>query len=191
MTVETPPVKNPDAPAEHAHSLLQSALDAPLRRKHGLNVLFADEEKRPAVKTWAEWQDKSQMDGDVRLLHQQAIRPITCWGYVTGVGGLWAIDFDATWLYGLWRKRFGVRAETLTVETPNTGVRPYFLCKQPVTNNRFKETLHAELEGPGRFTITAGAIRRADGSMGEYHIAVEKPILRDDRMPADTLATCR
>jgi len=137
---------------------------------------------------WTEWQTRKQTDEDVHRLFKEAGRRATCWGYLTGVGDLWAIDFDVPWVYGLWRRRFGARAETMTVETPNIGGRPYFLCKQPVTSNRFKETLHTELEGPGRFAITAGAIRRADGSMGEYRTATQAPILRDDRMPADTLA---
>jgi len=178
---------NPTAASSTSSSLLENALNNQIRKRYGFNILFADEEKRPAVKTWTEWQATPQTDDDVRRLSQQATRPITCWGYITGFNRLWAIDFDAAWIYRLWRNRFGARAETFTIATPNMGVRPYFLCDKTVTDNRFKETLHVELGGTGRFAVTAGSIRRGDGSIGEYCVAVDKPILQDDPLPDDTI----
>jgi hypothetical protein len=113
---------------------------------------------------------------------------VTCWGVVCGLHGLAVIDFDWPWVYRRWRSHFGERAETWTVSTPNGGVHVYFLIAKPVTNDRFKRTLHTEIKGPGRFVVYAGKARREDGSIGEYKIRVDKPILTDDAIVTDALA---
>jgi len=168
--------------------LLNSALKNEYRHKYGFNILFAGLDKAPKV-SWEKWQTTAQTDDDVAYYFRDlGPQNVTCWGFICGYGGLVAFDFDWAWMYRLWRTKFGERAETLTVQTPNGGYRPHFITDTPVTDDRFKRTLHAEIKGPGRFVAFEGKAQREDGSIGEYRVAVDKPIRSDDAILADTLA---
>jgi predicted transcriptional regulator len=98
-----------------------------------------------------------------------------------------AIDFDWSWVYRLWKAKFGARAETLTVQTPNGGLRPHYLCEKPESVDRFKGSLFTELKGPGRFVVYEGKASREDGSLGEYKVVNDKPIREDNNIIIDTL----
>ena len=168
-------------------SLLESALNNRFRRICRLNVLFAGLDKAPKL-PWEKWQTTPQRDDDV-IAYYNAMEPqnITCWGLICGYNELTAIDFDWPWIYRLWRKQFGDRADTLTMQTPNGGFRPYFLSTSSITDDKFKETLHVEIKGPGRFVVYEGRAKREDGSIGEYKVTVNKPMRSDDTIIQATL----
>jgi len=169
-------------------SLLENALNNPVRKRYGFNILFADLNKTPK-REWTKWQTQAQTDDDVRSIYS-SWRPgeATCGGFVTGFRDLEAFDFDRAWVYRLWKTRFGPRADTLTVQTPNSGLRPHFLCEKPETHDEFKNSLHVELKGSGRFVVYEGKAKREDGSIGEYRVFVDKPVREDNNIIADTLA---
>jgi len=179
---------NPTAAKGPLTSLLENALNNPLRRRHGFNVLFADIKKAPK-REWIKWQSQPQTDDDIRALFS-TWKPdeATCWGFVTGYKSLEALDFDWAWVYRLWKTKFGERADTLTVQTPNGGLRPHYLCEKPETHDKFKESLHVELKGPGHFVVYEGKANREDGFTGEYKIVIDNPIREDNTIIADTLA---
>jgi len=110
---------NPAPTRAPSPSLLDPALNNPIRRKYGFNVLFADINKRPK-REWVKWQSEAQKDDDVRALFS-TWKPdeATCWGFVCGYNRLEGFDFEWPWVYRLWKAKFGARAETLTVQTPN------------------------------------------------------------------------
>jgi len=168
--------------------LLESALKNPIRKLRSFNVLFAGLDKAPRL-PWEKWQSQAQSDEDVRTYFSgMGAQNVTCWGFVTGYNGLVAIDFDWSWIYRLWKKRFGERAETLTVQTPNGGLRPHYICEKPETVDKFKHSLHVELKGSGRFVVYEGHASREDGSIGEYKVVADKPIREDDNIVVDTMA---
>jgi len=169
-------------------SLLEKALNNSIRKRYGFNVLFADINKVPR-RDWVKWQSQAQADDDVRALFA-TWKPdkVTCLVFVCGYKGLEAIDFDWPWVYRLWKAKFGVRAETLTVQTPNGGLRSHFICDKPETCDKFKESLHVELKGPGRFVVYEGKANKEDGSIGEYKVVIDKPVREDNSIIADTLA---
>lgn len=169
-------------------SLLERALNNPLRRHYGFNILFAGYDKAPGL-SWEKWQEHPQSDEDVKAYYDgMGAGKVTCWGFVCGFKGLQPIDFDWSWVYRLWREKFGDRAETLTVRTPNGGFRPYYICEKPETNDKFKESLHVEFKGQGRFVVHEGKAKREDGNIGEYEIVVDHPIYTDNKIVADTLS---
>lgn len=169
-------------------TLLENALNNPLRKKHGFNVLFADLNKAPR-REWIKWQSQAQTEEDIhKLFSTWKPGEATCWGFVTGYNGLEAIDFDWAWVYRLWKTNFSERADTLNVQTPNGGLRPHYLCEKTETVDKFKETLHVELKGPGRFIVYEGKASREDGSIGEYKTVNDKPIREDNSIIADTFA---
>ena len=137
---------------------------------------------------WKRWQQEPQSDEDIQAYYNaMGADNVTCWGFVCGYKGLQAIDFDWPWVYRLWKAKFGLRAETLTVQTPNGGLRPHFICDKPETHDEFKESLHVELKGPGRFVVYEGRASREDRSIGEYRVVIDKPIREDNSIIADTL----
>jgi len=153
---------NPTTTKDQSSSLLESALNNPIRKRYGFNVLFAGPDKAPKL-PWEKWQREQQSDEDIQAYYNgMGSDNVTCWGFVAGYKGLEAIDFDWPWVYRLWKARFGERAETLTVQTPNGGLRPHYLCSKPETHDRFKESLRVELKGSGRFIVYEGkALREA------------------------------
>lgn len=166
-------------------NILESALNNFYRRKYGLNILFAGLDKAPRT-LWEKWQKTRQSDDDIRRLYQAA-ENATCWGFVCGFNGLEAFDFDWPWVYRLWRKHFGVRAETLIVKTPNGGSRPYYFVDTPITEMLYKATLHMEIKGPGQFAVHEGIVRRDDGEMGTYHLELDLEIQRDNKIFGDSV----
>jgi hypothetical protein len=169
-------------------TLLENALNNPSRKKHAFNVLFADINKAPR-REWTKWQSQAQTEDNIReLFSTWELEEATCWGFITGYNGLEALDFDWSWVYRLWKKRFGERAESLTQQTPNGGLRTYYLCQKPETNDRFKPSLHIELKGPGRFVVYEGKAKREDNSIGEYKVVNDKPVREDNFIIADTIA---
>jgi len=165
--------------------LLNSALSNRHRRKHGLNVLFAGSDKAPKT-LWEKWQKTPQSDNDVRSLYQAA-ENASCWGFICGFNQLESFDFDWPWIYRLWRKQFSERAETLTTRTPNGGYRPLYVVEKPRTDDTFKNTLHCEIKGPGRFIVFEGEALKEDGTRGYYQLTKDLDIRSDDKIVEDTV----
>ncbi|MCJ7768070.1 hypothetical protein MUP79_06745, partial [Candidatus Bathyarchaeota archaeon] len=179
---------NPTAAKDPSTSLLEKALNNHIRVRHGFNILFADINKAPK-REWTKWQSQAQTDDDVRSLYSSwGPGEASCWGFVCGYKGLEGLDFDWAWVYRLWKSKFSARADTYTVQTPNGGLRPLYTSEKTETHDEFKESLHVELKGPGRFVVHEGKVSREDGSIGEYKVVNDKPIRRDDSIAADTLA---
>lgn len=174
----------------NSKNLLKRALANSNRKLQGFNILFADEYKTPKM-PWKQWQTQPQIDEDIvdyfRKM-EEADYSVSCWGFICGYKGLQGIDFDRPWVYHLWKAEFDDRARTLTNQTPNGGFRPYFICKKPKTDDSFKESLHTELKGPGRFVAFEGKAKREDDSLGKYTVTEDLPILVDDSIVTDTLA---
>lgn len=178
---------NPAGNNAPSTSLQQSALNNSVRQQYGFNVLVAGLDKVPQY-PWKKWGIEAQTDSDAQAIFgQMESDKITCWGFVCGFNGLQAFDFDWSWVYRRWRKHFGDRAETLTLQTPNGGFRPHYVCEKPVTDDRYKRTLHTELKGPGRFVVFEGNAKRENGEIGEYAVVVDKPIREDNSIISDTL----
>jgi hypothetical protein len=178
---------NPTAAKTPPSSLVESALNNPIRKRCGFNILFAGLDKAPKL-PWERWQSQPQSNEDIQAYYNgMGAINVTCWGFVTGYRTLEGIDFDWAWVYRLWKTKFGERADTLTVQTPNGGLRPHYLCEEHETHDKFKESLHVELKGPGRFVVYEGKANREDGSIGEYKVVNDKPIREDNNVVADTL----
>lgn len=168
--------------------LLDLALNNSIRKRYGFNALFAGLDKAPRV-VWEKWQTLAQTDDDIKAYFlNMGADNVSCWGFVCGFRGLQAFDFDWAWVYRLWKKSFGERADTLTVQTPNGGLRPHYICDKTKTVDKFKESLHTELKGPGRFVVYDGKASREDGSIGEYNVVNDKNIREDNNIIADTVA---
>jgi len=179
---------NPTAAKTPLSSLLENALSNSIRKCYGFNVLFAGLDKAPKL-PWTEWQTQPQSDEDIRAYYNRmGADNVTCWGFVCGYKSLEALDFDWAWVYRLWKTKFGERADTLTVQTPNGGPRPHYLCEKPETDDKFKDSLHVELKGTGRFVVYEGEANREDGSIGKYKVVNDKPIREDENIIVDTLA---
>jgi hypothetical protein len=170
-----------------APDLLENALNNPIRRQHGFNILFADQNKAPK-REWVKWQTQTQTDQDIRELYSSwGPGEATCWGFVCGYKGLEGFDFDWAWVYRLWCHRFKERADTLTVQTPNGGYRPFYKASNPITHDNHKFSLRAELKGPGRFVVFAGAALREDGALGCYKIEKDLPVKEDSSIVPDSV----
>jgi hypothetical protein len=167
-------------------TLLDDALSNIHRRKHKLNIAFARLDKAP-LHDWKDLQDSSQSDDSIRTCYSQVQSDVKSWGFICGRNGLLGIDFDWGWVYRLWTKCFAERAETLTVRTPNGGFRPFFRVENPRTDDTFKNTLHCEFKGIGRFAVLEGEALREDGTKGEYQLTKDFEIRRDDQILDDTL----
>ncbi|MBS7631647.1 hypothetical protein KEJ47_08815 [Candidatus Bathyarchaeota archaeon] len=115
---------NPTPASLASTSLLENALNNPVRKRYGFNVLFADLNKAPK-REWTKWQTQAQTDDDVRALFSTS-KPdeVTCWGFVCGYKDLEAFDFDWAWIYRLWKTKLGDRVDTLTVQTPKISNAP-------------------------------------------------------------------
>lgn len=163
------------------NKLLQTALDDPIRKEYGLNIILADENKKPLVKNWNKWQKQKQTDQDIKdMIKPEHIN----YGYLTGFNGLICIDFDAAWVYIEALDFFEDRLNTFTVKTPNGGYHSYFLVKNPSTDNTYKNTLHTEILGNNN-TIVFGKAKTVNGENGEYVIINDKPILHDKEIIVD------
>lgn len=180
-------VSNPVATKPTSTSLLEKALGNSIRKHYGFNVLFADVEKRPRI-DWKKWETETQSEQNIHDYYNAMGKyGVASWGFVCGFKSLEAFDFDWSWVYRLWKAKFGNRAETLTVQTPNGGLRPHYLCEKPETIDKYKESLHVELKGPGRFVVYEGQAKREDGEISEYKVVVDKPIREDNTIILDTL----
>jgi len=166
--------------------MLDSVLSNKHRRKHSLNIVFAGLDKAP-LHNWKNLQDGPQSDDDICKCYAQVQGAAKSWGFICGRNGLLGIDFDWGWIYRLWVKAFAQRAETLTVKTPNGGYRPLFMADDPRTDDSFKDTLHCEFKGYGRFVVLEGEALKEDGTKGEYQLTKDLEIRRDDEILDDTL----
>jgi len=170
---------------ESGHDLLKQALR--FHRKFGWNILFSKGKNPSICGSWEHWQTTPQTEQDIKLLYGKTSGEATAFGPITGYNGLVAIDFDWPWPYLLWEKRFGARANTLTIRTPNGGFRAFFFSSKPVTVSRFKHTLHVEILGSGQYAVFMGRAVREDGEMGKYAIFKDMPIRKDDSIVTDTV----
>jgi len=161
--------------------LLKVALEDPIRKKYGFNILFADKNKKPLVKNWNQWIKKKQTDKDLKKM----IKPShTNYGYVSGFNGLLVIDFDAHWIYQEALNYFGERLNTFTVETPNGGFHAFFIVKNPSTDNTYKNSLKVEILG-GMNAIVYGYAQKIGGGLGEYKVYNKDEIRRDNDIVKD------
>ena len=111
---------------ESGDGLLKEALR--FHRKFGWNILFSKGKNPSICGSWEHWQTTPQTEQDIKLLYGKTSGEATAFGPITGYNGLVAIDFDWPWPYLLWEKRFGARANTLTIQTPNGGFRAFSLA---------------------------------------------------------------
>jgi len=166
--------------------LLNEALNDKLRRKHGLNIVFTNKEKRPLLKGWNEFIEKPQTDQDLKKSFRSGS---SAYGYVCGWNDLICIDFDNPLPYFLCQKEFGDRFDTFTVETPNRGFHVYFFSSesnQKKNINTYKDNLHVEIILRGN-SLCHGRIETRRG-LEEYIIKVDKDIRRDNTIIMDVLS---
>ena len=149
------------------------------RKQYGLNIIFADGDKKPLQKDWTKWQDKQQTDDDIKNMFKSSHMN---YGYLTGFNGLIALDFDASWIYREAIEYFGERLfNTFTVETPNSGYHAYFIVKSPEHYVKYKKSLKVELLGKMN-AIVYGQAKRIDGKIGNYSELFDVPIAEDDKI---------
>jgi len=150
------------------------------KRRHGWVILFADEEKNPSIS--GKWKSyTTQTEEELQELLDRVGDRASCWGPVCGLGELFSFDFDWPFIYGLWHRHFGERAQTLTYETPNTGARPFFLTKEKTKGDPFETSLHTEFK-QNHFVACGGHANNINGELRPYIKAIDQPIRRDDRI---------
>lgn len=116
-------------------SLLDEALAA--KRRYGWRViLFGNEGKSPEI-CGAGWNKvQNQSEEELKDLYEKVKDRATCWGPVCGFNGLASFDFDWAWVFRLVVEKLGgERFDTLIIETPNGGYRPYFTTDTPKTDD--------------------------------------------------------
>lgn len=165
-------------------SLLDIALNDPIRKKYNLNIIFSDLKKNPLRKGYNKWQEEKQTDEDLRKM---ILPQHTNYGYYCGYNELISIDFDAEWIYFEVEKHFGNRFNTHTVQTPNGGYHSYFMTENPIGSGEFKETLNVEILGK-KFGIVYGEVLNEQNEISEYKLIKEVPILRDNDIITDIIS---
>jgi hypothetical protein len=177
-------------------NLLKNALDDPIRKSNGLNILFGDREKDPHVKGWTHWCDpkhEDQTDGDITSFFKKREDQFTNWGYAAGYNNLTCIDTDWQFIYDVLKQKFGKRLDTLTFETPNLGKHLLFDCKgmtsedTALVNNRHKDTLHVEVFTSKRYVACYGEAEDCSGELKPYKITNNAPIKKDRTIAKDVL----
>ncbi len=154
------------------------------KRLHGWVILLADEQKSPAIS--GRWKNiTTQTEEELLELLDRAGDRASCWGPVCGLGDLFSLDIDWAFIYGLWNRHFGERAQTLTYETPNLGARPFFLTKEKTKGDPFESSLHTEFK-QNHFVACGGHALNVNGELIPYKLALDQPIKRDDKIIQDT-----
>jgi len=157
------------------------------KRRYNWVVLFGNAEKSPEIcGPWGEIKEKgAQTEEELQALIDRAGEEAKNWGPVTGVDGLFSPDFDWGWVFGIWHKHFGERAQTLTYETPNGGARVLFRTNEKPPGDPFKNTLNTEFKG-AHYVAVGGEALDINGDLKTYKLIIDEPILRDDSIIADT-----
>lgn len=163
------------------NTLLERALNDPIRKKYGFNIIFADKKKRPLQQNWTRWLKDKQTDEDLKKTFKPAH---TNYGYLSGFNGLMVIDFDAHWIYQEALDFFGDRLNTFTVETPNGGFHSFFRVKEPVNDMAFKNNLKVEFLG-GMNAIVYGTAKNMAGHTVEYKVYNKDEVRFDDSIVED------
>ena len=159
------------------------------KRLHNWVILLGNAEKSPEIcGAWGEIKEKgTQTDEELQGLIDRAGKDAKNWGPITGVADLFSPDFDWGWVYGIWYRNFGDRGQTLTYQTPNGGARVLFRTKERPPGDPFKNILNTEFKG-NHYVAVGGEALDINGDLKPYELAIDKPILRDDRIIVDTTA---
>jgi hypothetical protein len=166
------------------YDVLEKALNDEIRRKHNLNTVFVDLNKRPGNK-WKTWQSKEQTDDDLRRMFRSGRDK--GYAYVCGFKNLVELDFDWFWVYtqAIKDKKLSKRLNTRTISTPNGGMRCLFFSEEEVKGQPFKEKLKTEIHGPGSYVIVEGDIKNDSGQVKKYEIVQDADILNDNLIVSD------
>jgi hypothetical protein len=159
------------------------------KRRYDWVMLLGNAEKSPEIcGSWGEIKEKgSQTEEELQGLIDRAGKEAKNWGPITGVDDLFSPDFDWGWVYGLWYRKFGDRAKTLTFQTPNRGARVLFRTKERPPGDPFKNVLNTEFKG-NHFVAVGGEAFDINGDLKPYKLILDELIHRDDSIIADTTA---
>lgn len=159
------------------------------KRRHDWVVLLGNASKSPEIcGPWGELKERgSQTEEDLQGLIDRAGNEAKNWGPIMGVGDLFSPDFDWPWVYGLWHRKFGDRARSLTYETPNGGARVLFRTIERPPGDPFKSVLNTEFKG-AHYVAVGGEALDINGDLKPYKLILDEPILRDNSIIADTTA---
>jgi hypothetical protein len=165
--------------------LLEQALW--FKRRFGMNILFSDGRDPSICGSWSGLMSEEQTDEDLEKLYDRVKHRATAFGLVCGFNNIVAFDFDWPWVYKLWAREFGDRAKTLTIKTPNGGFRPLYYSSDVRSFDGFKESLHVEVKGRGKYAVLYGKALREDNSLGSYEVVLDLPLKRDDEIVEDSI----
>jgi len=165
--------------------LLEQALW--FKRRFKINILFSDGRDPSICGSWSGLMSEEQMEEDLKKLYDRVKHRATAFGLVCGFNNIVAFDFDWPWVYKLWAREFGDRAKTLTIKTPNGGFRPLYYSSDVRSFDGFKESLHVEVKGRGKYAVLYGKALREDGSLGSYEVVLDLPVKRDDEIVEDSI----
>ena len=170
--------------------ILKDALEDPIRKKHGLALIFNTRRKHPGIKQWQTYAKENQTDNDIIKLYNKRKTANTSYSYYTGIGGLIDIDFDWEWTYHVALRHFGERFNTRTFKTPNGGYRCLYIVDKPNDSLEYKERPpYVEIHGnKGKHhVIVFGKGEKQDKTLGEYQLVNDIDIFKDNNIITDII----
>lgn len=164
--------------------ILEKALNDEIKKKHELNVVFVDVNKRPGIK-WKTWQRKQQTDADLKRMFRAGRD--TGYAYVCGFNNLVELDFDWYWVYAqaIKDKKLSKRLNSRTISTPSGGMRCLFFSEEEVNGQPFKEKLKTEIHGSGSYVIVEGSVKNDSRQVKKYEVVNDDDILTDHKIVSD------